>query len=150
MAVPLVDKGVVVVAVDYDIAPKGNACFFNFQTSKRATGERQPAEPFNCFSGNMDLIVSQVRRSVVSVVQQYSHIRYLFFHICLYIKVHVLAFPLAQSFINGRSLFALVSVVCTCVATLPALTWPQWFSPPTGPSTASLLRLKVTSIGWKG
>lgn len=27
----------------------------------------------------MDLIVSQVRRSVVSVVQQYSHIRYLFF-----------------------------------------------------------------------
>uniref|UniRef100_H3D961 Kynurenine formamidase n=1 Tax=Tetraodon nigroviridis TaxID=99883 RepID=H3D961_TETNG len=46
MAVPLVDKGVVVVAVDYDVAPKGN----------------------------MDLIVSQVRRSVVSVVQQYSHI----------------------------------------------------------------------------
>lgn len=25
MAVPLVDKGVVVVAVDYDIAPKGRA-----------------------------------------------------------------------------------------------------------------------------
>lgn len=46
MAVPLVNKGVVVVAVDYDIAPKGN----------------------------MDLIVSQVRKSVVSVVQQYSHI----------------------------------------------------------------------------
>lgn len=46
MAVPLVSKGVVVVAVDYDIAPKGN----------------------------MDLIVSQVRKSVVSVVQQYSHI----------------------------------------------------------------------------
>ncbi|KAM4583876.1 kynurenine formamidase isoform 3-T3 [Odontesthes bonariensis] len=46
MAVPLIDKGVVVVAVGYDIAPKGN----------------------------MDLMVSQVRRSVVSVVQQYSHI----------------------------------------------------------------------------
>ncbi|TNN45160.1 Kynurenine formamidase [Liparis tanakae] len=46
MAVPLIDKGVVVVAVDYDTAPKGN----------------------------MDLMVSQVRRSVVSVVQQYSHI----------------------------------------------------------------------------
>lgn len=46
MAVPLVSKGVVVVAVDYDIAPKGT----------------------------MDLIVSQVRKSVVSVVQQYSHI----------------------------------------------------------------------------
>ncbi|XP_061889575.1 kynurenine formamidase isoform X2 [Entelurus aequoreus] len=46
MAVPLVDKGVVVVAVGYDVAPKGN----------------------------MDLMVSQVRKSVVSVVQQYSHI----------------------------------------------------------------------------
>ncbi|CAB1344386.1 unnamed protein product [Coregonus sp. 'balchen'] len=38
--------GVVVVAVGYDIAPKGN----------------------------MDVMVSQVRRSVVSVIQQYSHI----------------------------------------------------------------------------
>lgn len=46
IAVPLISKGVVVVAVDYDTAPKGN----------------------------MDLIVSQVRKSVVSVVQQYSHI----------------------------------------------------------------------------
>ncbi|XP_048871497.1 kynurenine formamidase isoform X2 [Brienomyrus brachyistius] len=46
MALPLVQKGVAVVAVDYDIAPKGN----------------------------MDLMVSQVRQSVVSVVQQYSHI----------------------------------------------------------------------------
>ncbi|KAL1005515.1 hypothetical protein UPYG_G00060070 [Umbra pygmaea] len=46
MAVPLVHKGVVVVAVGYDIAPKGN----------------------------MDLMVSQVRRSVAYVIQQYSHI----------------------------------------------------------------------------
>ncbi|XP_076001463.1 kynurenine formamidase [Genypterus blacodes] len=46
MAVPLIHKGVVLVAVDYDIAPKGN----------------------------MDLMVSQVRKSVVSVIQQYSHI----------------------------------------------------------------------------
>ncbi|XP_041696844.1 kynurenine formamidase isoform X2 [Coregonus clupeaformis] len=46
MAVPLVHKGIVVVAVGYDIAPKGN----------------------------MDVMVSQVRRSVVSVIQQYSHI----------------------------------------------------------------------------
>ncbi|XP_051529332.1 kynurenine formamidase isoform X3 [Myxocyprinus asiaticus] len=46
LAVPLVQKGVVVVAVGYSIAPKGN----------------------------MDLMVSQVRRSVVSVIQQYSHI----------------------------------------------------------------------------
>ncbi|KAM9461248.1 kynurenine formamidase isoform 1-T1 [Clarias gariepinus] len=46
MAVPLAQKGVVVVAVDYSIAPKGN----------------------------MDLMVSQVRRSLVAVIQQYSHI----------------------------------------------------------------------------
>lgn len=46
MAVPLASKGVVVVAVGYDVAPKGN----------------------------MDLMVSQVRKSVVSVTQQYSHI----------------------------------------------------------------------------
>ncbi|XP_005989153.1 kynurenine formamidase [Latimeria chalumnae] len=46
MAPPLVKKGIAVVAVDHDIAPKGN----------------------------MDSIVSQVRRSVAFVVQQYSHI----------------------------------------------------------------------------
>ncbi|KAF4082970.1 hypothetical protein AMELA_G00134670 [Ameiurus melas] len=46
MAVPLAHKGVVVVAVDYSTAPKGN----------------------------MDLMVSQVRRSLVAVIQQYSHI----------------------------------------------------------------------------
>ncbi|XP_076133864.1 kynurenine formamidase isoform X1 [Alosa pseudoharengus] len=46
MAVPLVSRGVAVVAVDYSIAPKGN----------------------------MDLMVSQVRKSVVSIIQQYSHI----------------------------------------------------------------------------
>ncbi|XP_076880269.1 kynurenine formamidase [Brachyhypopomus gauderio] len=46
MAVPLAPKGVVVVAVGYSIAPKGN----------------------------MDLMVSQVRRSVAATVQQYSHI----------------------------------------------------------------------------
>ncbi|XP_067287128.1 kynurenine formamidase [Pseudorasbora parva] len=46
LAVPLVQQGVVVVAVGYSIAPKGN----------------------------MDLMVSQVRRSVACVIQQYSHI----------------------------------------------------------------------------
>ncbi|KAB5558934.1 hypothetical protein PHYPO_G00022920 [Pangasianodon hypophthalmus] len=50
MAVPLAQKGVVVVAVEYSIAPKGN----------------------------MDLMVSQVRRSLVAVIQQYSHIRGLY------------------------------------------------------------------------
>ncbi|MGH0119437.1 UNVERIFIED_CONTAM: hypothetical protein FKN15_024180 [Acipenser sinensis] len=46
MAPPLVSRGIAVVAVDYDIAPKGS----------------------------MDVMVSQVRRSVASIVQQYSHI----------------------------------------------------------------------------
>ncbi|KAL2089842.1 hypothetical protein ACEWY4_014530 [Coilia grayii] len=46
MAVSLVPKGIAVVAVDYSIAPKGN----------------------------MDLMVSQVQESVVSIIQQYSHI----------------------------------------------------------------------------
>lgn len=32
MAVPLMDKGVVVVAVGYDIAPKGRCFFFDFLT----------------------------------------------------------------------------------------------------------------------
>ncbi|XP_036409178.1 kynurenine formamidase-like [Megalops cyprinoides] len=46
MAASLVPKGVAVVAVGYDIAPKGN----------------------------MDLMVSQVRRSVLSVLQQYPRV----------------------------------------------------------------------------
>ncbi|KAJ8283176.1 hypothetical protein COCON_G00020260 [Conger conger] len=46
IAGPLVQKGVVVVAVGYQTAPKGD----------------------------MDLMVSRVRRSVVSILQQYSHI----------------------------------------------------------------------------
>ncbi|XP_016890581.1 kynurenine formamidase isoform X2 [Cynoglossus semilaevis] len=46
MAVPLISRDVVVVAVDYDIAPKGN----------------------------IDLMVCQVRRSVVSVIKQFPHI----------------------------------------------------------------------------
>ncbi|KAJ8367536.1 hypothetical protein AAFF_G00315090 [Aldrovandia affinis] len=50
LALPLVQKGVVVVAVGYETAPKGD----------------------------MDLMVSQVRRSVVSIIQQYSHIRGLY------------------------------------------------------------------------
>ncbi|XP_069511350.1 kynurenine formamidase [Ambystoma mexicanum] len=45
MAAPLVAKGIAVAAIDYDIAPKGH----------------------------MDLMVSQVRRSIAFIVQQYSH-----------------------------------------------------------------------------
>lgn len=72
MAVPLVDKGVVVVAVGYDIAPKGTTKFHE-STLKNCACRLSSCTPL--FSGNMDLMVSQVRRSVVSVVQQYSHIR---------------------------------------------------------------------------
>lgn len=46
LAPPLVSKQIAVVAVDYDTAPKGD----------------------------LDLMVNQVRRSVVFIVQQYSHI----------------------------------------------------------------------------
>lgn len=72
MAVPLIDKGVVVVAVGYDIAPKGTSKFPQ-STIKNCVLRLSSCAPV--FSGNMDLMVSQVRRSVVSVVQQYSHIR---------------------------------------------------------------------------
>nr|XP_033818017.1 kynurenine formamidase isoform X4 [Geotrypetes seraphini] len=47
MAAPLVRNGIAVAALDYDIAPKGH----------------------------MDLMISQVRRSIVFIVQQYPHIR---------------------------------------------------------------------------
>nr|XP_033818016.1 kynurenine formamidase isoform X3 [Geotrypetes seraphini] len=46
MAAPLVRNGIAVAALDYDIAPKGH----------------------------MDLMISQVRRSIVFIVQQYPHI----------------------------------------------------------------------------
>lgn len=72
MAVPLVDKGVVVVAVGYDIAPKG-ITKLSQSTTKNGACRLSSCVPL--FSGNMDLMVSQVRRSVVSVIQQYSHIR---------------------------------------------------------------------------
>lgn len=59
--------------------------FLIFLSLEMANGDPQPLVLINCFSGNMDLIVSQVRRSVVSVVQQYSHIRYFFFlHLVLH------------------------------------------------------------------
>lgn len=61
-------------------------------------------------------------------------------------NIPVLLFSLALSFTNEHSLLALASVVYTSVATLLGLTWLQWFSPQTGPSTVSLLRLKVKQI----
>lgn len=85
MAVPLLDKGVVVVAVDYDIAPKGAVLCFcprwffhkGYFIKANQAFQLSVCVPFTSFTGNMDLMVSQVRKSVVSVVQQYSHIRYL-------------------------------------------------------------------------
>lgn len=76
MAVPLLDKGVVVVAVGYDIAPKGKVRSFLTRLFPIWLSCKIDSVPFASVSGNMDLMVSQVRRSVVSVVQQYSHIRY--------------------------------------------------------------------------
>lgn len=76
MAVPLLDKGVVLVAVGYDIAPKGKIRSFPTRLFPIWLNCKIDSVPFVSDSGNMDLMVSQVRRSVVSVVQQYSHIRY--------------------------------------------------------------------------
>ncbi len=70
LAVPLVQRGVVVVAVGYSIAPKGTA--HTWALSREHAGSNVSVL---LYSGNMDLMVSQVRRSVVSVLQQYSHIR---------------------------------------------------------------------------
>ena len=120
---------------------------------------------FTPFSGNMDLMVSQVRRSVVSVVQQYSHIRYLRLLVdplspglMYYIKMSSLNFPSdhtckKKNKKNTVSVFNEVllvspSVVCTCVATLLGLIWLRWFSPLTGRSTLSPLRSKVRPIMW--
>lgn len=99
--------------------------------------------PFTVFTGNMDVMVSQVRRSVVSVVQQYSHIRYpcLFDDLLYPLLMHDMKIK-----VSNKPLPISPSVVCTCLATLLGLTWLQWSSPLTGRSTASLLRLKVKSI----
>uniref|UniRef100_A0A3P9H3L9 Arylformamidase n=1 Tax=Oryzias latipes TaxID=8090 RepID=A0A3P9H3L9_ORYLA len=72
LAVPLIEKGVVVVAVGYDIAPKGKVV-----SSQLVLISRKP-NMSTFYPGDMDLMVSQVRRSVVSIVQQYSHIRGLY------------------------------------------------------------------------
>lgn len=89
-------------------------------------------------TGDMDLMVSQVRRSVVSVVQQYSHIRWAFPSLLINSSSGVSLLP------NELFFFLWVlSGVFTCAATLRGLTWLPWSCPLTGHSTASILKSKV-------
>lgn len=115
MAVPLMDKGVVVVAVGYDIAPKGRVDFRVWILFGQTLGYILCLCPFALSSGTMDLMVSQVRRSVVSVVQQYSHIRYpphcshvltekaTHSQLRLQYDTHVSALPLSGLYLCGHS-----------------------------------------------
>ncbi|NWY68228.1 KFA formamidase, partial [Erithacus rubecula] len=72
-APPLVSQGVAVVAVGYDIAPKGRCC--PAEAAAACTAPRPPALPFVLCSGHMDAMVLQVRRSLVFLVEQYPRIR---------------------------------------------------------------------------
>ena len=127
MAVPLVGKGVVVVAVGYDIAPKGT----DFQFWQGCLSRLWKIRHFVCIwngndvlllvsvSGNMDLMVSQVRRSVVSVVQQYSHIRYLCLLSVMLITENINLKSIICNFFNYKGLDLLYIFVFISI--------PVWF-----------------------
>ncbi|NXQ31899.1 KFA formamidase, partial [Alaudala cheleensis] len=72
-APPLVSQGVAVVAVGYDIAPKGGCC--PAKAAAACAARRSPALPFALYSGHMDAMVLQVRRSLVFLEEQYPRIR---------------------------------------------------------------------------
>ncbi|XP_059720179.1 kynurenine formamidase isoform X2 [Haemorhous mexicanus] len=72
-APPLVSQGVAVVAVGYDIAPKGRCC--PAEAAAACAAQRPPALPFVLCSGHMDTMVLQVRRSLVFLVEHYPRIR---------------------------------------------------------------------------
>ncbi len=121
LAVPLVQRGVVVVAVGYSIAPKGTA--HTWALSREHAGSNVSV----LYSGNMDLMVSQVRRSVVSVLQQYSHIR----------SVRCDEAGLRwggwwDTCPSWRLSLCRSAVGYTCVVIQQELTWPLWFCPRTG------------------
>ncbi|NXY92633.1 KFA formamidase, partial [Alcedo cyanopectus] len=70
-APPLVSRGVMVVAVGYDTAPKGRCCPAEAAAAHAA---RQPPDCALC-PGHMDAMVLQVRRSLAFLVQRYPGIR---------------------------------------------------------------------------
>ncbi|NXR16680.1 KFA formamidase, partial [Cinclus mexicanus] len=72
-ALPLVSQGVAVVAVGYDIAPKGRRC--PAEAAAACMARCPPTLPFVLCSGHMDAMVLQVRRSLVFLVEQYPRIR---------------------------------------------------------------------------
>ncbi|NWX54449.1 KFA formamidase, partial [Promerops cafer] len=72
-APPLVSQGVALVAVGYDIAPKGGCC--PAEAAAARVAQRPPTLPFVLCLGHMDTMVLQVRRSLVFLVQRYPRIR---------------------------------------------------------------------------
>ncbi|NXX35227.1 KFA formamidase, partial [Nicator chloris] len=72
-APPLVSQGVAVVAVGYDIAPKGRCC--PAEAAAACVAQRPPTLPFVLCLGHMDAMVLQVRRSLVFLVERYPRIR---------------------------------------------------------------------------
>lgn len=139
MAVPLIEKGVVVVAVGYDIAPKGKVVSSQLVLISR----KQNMSTF--YPGNMDLMVSQVRRSVVSIVQQYSHIRWAFLSLLNSSRLLPPEQVCLCFLMNPSFFFCPLSGVFTCVATRRGLTWLPWSCPLTGHNIASILKSKVGS-----
>nr|XP_021389824.1 kynurenine formamidase isoform X1 [Lonchura striata domestica] len=70
---PLVSQGVAVVAVGYDIAPKGRCC--PAEAAAACAAQRPPTLPFVLCPGHMDTMVLQVRRSLVFLVERYPRNR---------------------------------------------------------------------------
>ncbi|NWV39873.1 KFA formamidase, partial [Grantiella picta] len=72
-APPLVSRGVAVVAVGYDIAPKGGCC--PAEAAAACVTQRPATLPSALSPGDMDSMVLQVRRSLVFLVKQWPRIR---------------------------------------------------------------------------
>nr|XP_033818015.1 kynurenine formamidase isoform X2 [Geotrypetes seraphini] len=84
MAAPLVRNGIAVAALDYDIAPKGH----------------------------MDLMISQVRRSIVFIVQQYPHISGLY--LCGHSAgAHLVAMALSTDWTDYEATPNIKGEICT-------------------------------------
>lgn len=152
MAVPLIDKGVVVVAVGYDIAPKGRV-FFLFLTALFLLFGAVPKESVRISTFNMCLFHFFFRQHGSDGVSSTQE--------CCFCGTAVFPYQVTKFlFSSGHHSWLLTFIflnsdpppppqaVYTCVATLQGLTWLQWSSPLTGPSTALLLRSKVKPIRW--
>ncbi|NXU93840.1 KFA formamidase, partial [Xiphorhynchus elegans] len=72
-APPLVSQGVMVVAVGYDIGPRGRCCLAEAAAARVAW--HSVTLPFALRPGHMDTMVLQVRRSLAFLVKQYPGIR---------------------------------------------------------------------------